>query len=207
MMLAVLWLYIGTLVQEYTLIPSSVCAVDYIILNLSLTFNGLTTRRIWGYFVEWTYGNFWESEKIFDYLCNRIIFPPALSMQISTFSKTVHTISIRFCTVTLQSCSCVRNDIKIALSRSCHGIHFAMVSSFLCLEGKLTKHLPSFSTTILKLICPGKALAKTTSQKPSIDVIATICNRKFSLRYFEYVSEVGEHLLHLWLCTYSVSQT
>ena len=48
---------------------------------------------------------FYESEKIFDYLCNRAVFfcffSPDLFMKISNFSKTVHTIFTKFCTVIL----------------------------------------------------------------------------------------------------------
>ena len=40
-----------------------------------------------------------RGRKKFDYLC--ICFSPDLSMKISNFSKTVHTISIKFCTVML----------------------------------------------------------------------------------------------------------
>ena len=38
--------------------------------------------------------------KIFDYLCNRAFFPD-ISTKISNFSKTLHTIQAKFCTVIL----------------------------------------------------------------------------------------------------------
>ena len=63
---------------------------------------------------------------------------------------------------------------------------------FLRLQGKLTKTLTKLYDglvhnlrTILQLICPEKALAKTLLSKPSMVDIATIFNGKFSLRYFE----------------------
>ena len=41
-------------------------------------------------------------QQIFDYLCNRaVFFSPALFMKISNFSKTVHTIFTKSCTVIL----------------------------------------------------------------------------------------------------------
>ena len=50
-----------------------------------------------------------------------------------------------------------------------------MQTIFLRLQGKLANYLPSFTTAwlttcgqFLYLICPGKALAKTTNQEPSI---------------------------------------
>ena len=40
--------------------------------------------------------NFRSRKKIFGYLCNRVVFSPDLSMKISNFSKTVHTIFMKF---------------------------------------------------------------------------------------------------------------
>ena len=63
---------------------------------------------------------------------------------------------------------------------------------FLRLQGKLTKTLTKLYDglvdnlrTLLQLICPGKALAKTPLRKHSMVDIATIFKRKFSFRYFE----------------------
>ena len=65
-------------------------------------------------------------------------------------------------------------------------------TKILSLQGKLTKTLTKLYDglvdnlrTILQLICPGKALAKTLLRKPSMVDIATLFKGKFSLRYFE----------------------
>ena len=73
--------------------------------TMRLSGNFKIIRKIFSQFLVLK-DRFYESEKIFDYLCNRVVFfccffSPDFFMKISNFSKTVHTIFTKFCTVIL----------------------------------------------------------------------------------------------------------
>ena len=75
--------------------------------------------------------------KIFDYLCNRaVFFSPDLFMKISNFSKTVHTIFINFCTVTLHP--------KGPLRAQWHQNRMAGMSETAKISPKMAKKQPFF---------------------------------------------------------------